>query len=1143
MRKFDPENVSASGKPVGVGTSSSVRFRYVFASSMFAFLLLLVQLSYAQKRYVEKLNRGVVAVRTSPESVFVSWRMLGTDPGSVAFNVYRGETKLNDEPLTTSTNYVDNTSDNGSYHVRAVIKGEEQAPSEAVTAWAGEYMSVPLQRPEGGTVNGSSYTYSPNDISVGDLDGDGEYELIVKWDPSNSKDNSQNGHTGKVFLDAYKMNGTHLWRIDLGWNIRAGAHYTQFLVYDFDSDGKAEVVCKTADGTIDGAGIVIGDAAADHRNANGYILTGPEFLTVFNGETGAAMATTDYLPGRGNVSAWGDNYGNRVDRFLAGVGYFDGEKPSILMTRGYYTRSVLVAWDWRGGQLTQRWTFDSDTPGNSAYAGQGNHSLSIADVDGDGKDEVIYGAMAVNHDGTGMYSTGHKHGDAAHVSDLDPDRPGLEVYSIHETAATPGASMWDARTGEILWKTANADVGRGVAADISAEHRGAEAWGFGGVRNAKGEVISTSNPASTNFAIWWDGDLLRELLNDNRIDKYGVGRLLTATGAASNNGTKATPNLQADLFGDWREEFILRDESNTSLRIYTTTIPSKYRLYTHMHNPQYRVAIAWQNVGYNQPPHVDYFLGDGMNLPPQPEIRLAGTSEVPENTNSLLPPSHLRATEIAFESINLSWQDNAENETSVLLYRSLDEETFTLLATLPANTTTYLDEELTPDTRYYYRLQATTADESSAFSIPVAFSTRAVPTPPAAPSAPSPADGSTYAETDRLNLRWTGSDNTDTYKIYFGTTADNLQHLGDVTATASEIITVASNTTYYWRIDAVNEVTTTAGPVWSFTTQELNQTGIRGDWRFDATSGTEVTDESEYANHGEVKNIENHAWVEGRLGNAIDLANAEATSHVHVPHQQHLFFDVNSFTVSLWVKAPAQTEQSYLFHKGTFARDEAAGATGQWFGLEVKDNLIRFAVDDDITKSEVGTNNATFFNNEWVHVVTVRDVENKKLRIYRNGVLAQEVNDNTNTGIGQTEPLIIGNNSNLETPFKGMLDEFKIFNYSLSEAEIMALYNNTVTSTATEAANAHMLQLYPNPATDKLNLAFTLDKQEEVTITVYDQLHGRKVQQLVSSTMAAGSYSLQLSANDARFSKLAAGVYLVVLQTPTHRVVKRLVKQ
>ncbi|WP_187263100.1 rhamnogalacturonan lyase family protein [Pontibacter beigongshangensis] len=1136
MRKIDSKNLLGAG-------SKQTHVLWGFASFLLVSLLLLAQAGYAQKRYMEELNRGVVAVRTDANAVFVSWRMLGTDPANVAFNVYRGETKLNAEPLTMSTNYVDNTSANGAYHVRAVIKGEEQASSEAVTAWAGAYMSVPLQRPEGGTVNGSSYTYSPNDVSVGDLDGDGEYELIVKWDPSNSKDNSQKGHTGKVFLDAYKMNGTHLWRIDLGWNIRAGAHYTQFLVYDFDSDGKAEVVCKTADGTIDAAGTVIGNATADYRNSDGYILTGPEFLTVFNGETGAAMATTNYLPGRGSVSAWGDNYGNRVDRFLAGVGYFDGEKPSILMTRGYYTRSVLVAWDWRNGELTQRWMFDSNTPGNSAYAGQGNHSLSIADVDGDGKDEVIYGAMAVDHDGTGLYSTRHGHGDAQHVSDLDPDRPGLEVYSIHETPSTPGASMWDARTGEILWKTANADVGRGVAADISAAHRGAEAWGFGGIRNAKGEVISTSNPPSNNFAIWWDGDLLRELLNDNRIDKYGAGRLLTATGAASNNSTKATPNLQADLFGDWREEVILRDESNTSLRIYTTTIPTKYRIYTHMHNPQYRVAIAWQNVGYNQPPHVSYFLGDGMNLPQQPDIRLAGTTGVPENTNSILPPSHIGATKVTFETIQLSWQDNAENETNILVYRSADDETYTLVATLEANATAYLDKDLEPTTKYYYRLQATNAEEHSAYSLPVAISTPAKPTPPAATSNPSPVNGAEYAESDKLTLRWSGSDNTETYKVYFGTTAESLEHLEDVATTASAVITVAENTTYFWRVDAVNEVATTAGSVWSFSTKELNQTGIRGDWRFDATSGNVVTDDSEFANHGEVKNMTNHAWVAGRAGNAIDLANAETNSHVQVPHQQHLFFDTNSFTVSLWMKAPTQPANAYLFHKGTFARNEGTGATGKWFGLEVKDNLIRFAVDDDVTKTEVGTDNATFFTNEWVHVVTVRDVEAKKLRLYRNGVLAHEVNDNTNNGIGQTDPLIIANTGNLDSPFKGMLDEFKLFNYSLSQAEIVELYNNTVTSTATEAAKEGMFQIYPNPAKDKLNLTFTLDKQEEVTLTIYDQLQGRKVQQVVNATMAAGTHHLQLSADDPQFSQLAAGVYLCVLQTSSHRLVKRLVKQ
>ncbi|CAM3670444.1 LamG-like jellyroll fold domain-containing protein [Pontibacter korlensis] len=1009
-------------------------------------LSLIVNAANAQKRYMEELNRGVVAVRKNANQVFISWRLLGTDPSDVAFNVYRGETKLNDEPLVLSTNFVDKSAaSEATYHVRAVVQGQEQAPSEEAVVWQGAYMSLPLNRPAGGTVNGSSYTYSPNDMSVGDLDGDGEYELIVKWDPSNSRDNSQKGYTGKVFLDAYKLSGEHLWRIDLGWNIRAGAHYTQFLVYDFDSDGKAEVVCKTADGTVDGTGVVIGDASADYRNSDGYILAGPEFLTVFNGETGGAMATVDYLPGRGNVSSWGDSYGNRVDRFLAGVGYFDGERPSILMARGYYTRSVLVAWDWRNGQLSQRWTFDTNDPEYSAYAGQGNHSLSIADVDSDGKDEVVYGAMAVDHDGTGLYSTGHKHGDAQHVSDLDPDRPGLEVYSIHETPATPGASLWDARTGEVLWKTANADVGRGLAADITAAHRGFEAWGFGGVRNIKGEVIATSNPASTNFAIWWDGDLLRELLNENRIDKYGVGRLLTATGASSNNSTKATPNLQADLFGDWREEFIVREDNNESLRIYTTTFPTNYRLYTLMHNPQYRVAIAWQNVGYNQPPHVSYYLGDNMNLPLQPEVRLAGTSTVPDNTNSLTPPSHMMAQDLTFSSVRLSWQDNAEGETAILLLRSEDDSSYTELATLAANTTFYEDKSVEPDTRYFYRLRTLQGEALSAFSMPFALATPAIPTKPEVPYNPAPADAVTYEGTDKLTLRWAGSDNTDTYKVYFGTNPAKLAFKGDAAAASFSVANLADNTTYYWRVDAENEVGLTTGAVWSFNTATLNQTGIRGDWRFDEASGIGVQDHSKYGNHGELKNTDGSIWTRGKFNRALDLTGTTAlNSHVQVPHQDQLYFDDNSFSVSLWIKTPARSPQSYyIFHKGTFSQNDATGATGQWFGLEVKDALIRFAVDDNITKTEVGANNATFLTDEWVHVVVIRDRESKKLRLYRNGALVSEASDNTSAGIGQTESLVIGNNSNYNGPYRGMLDELKVYNYSLSEEEISALYRDS----------------------------------------------------------------------------------------------------
>ncbi|WYU00151.1 rhamnogalacturonan lyase [Paenibacillus sp. FSL H7-0942] len=580
---------------------------------------------------MEYLDRGVVAVKTGT-GVFISWRLLGTEGSNVSFNVYRDGTKVNASPITNSTNLQDASGTSSSkYTVRAVVSGTEQAASAAASVWGNNYLSVPLSVPAGGTTpDGVAYTYSANDASAGDLDGDGEYELIVKWDPSNSKDNSQSGYTGEVFIDAYKLNGTRLWRISLGKNIRAGAHYTQFMVYDLDGDGKAEVAMKTADGTKDGTGVVIGDASKDYRNSSGYVLSGPEFLTVFNGQTGKALSTVNYEPARGNVSSWGDNYGNRVDRFLAAIAYLDGERPSLVMARGYYTRTVLVAYNWRNGQLTKQWTFDSNTSGNSGYAGQGNHNLSVADVDGDGKDEIVYGAMAVDDNGKGLYTTGLHHGDAMHLSDLDPDRPGLEVFQVHETPSNAGVEFRDAGTGQLIWgvKTTK-DIGRGMAADIDPRYKGAEVWADGSLYTAKGQKLGTTLPSSTNFGIWWDGDLLRELLDSNRIDKWNYANsttmnLLTASGVSSNNGTKSTPNLQADLFGDWREEVVWRTNDSSALRIYTTTAVTDKRIYTLMHDPVYRLGVAWQNVAYNQPPHTGFYLGEGMSTPQVPNIRYAG---------------------------------------------------------------------------------------------------------------------------------------------------------------------------------------------------------------------------------------------------------------------------------------------------------------------------------------------------------------------------------------------------------------------------------------------------------------------------------------------------------------------------------------
>ncbi|WP_328803701.1 rhamnogalacturonan lyase family protein [Paenibacillus puerhi] len=595
-------------------------------------------------RQAEYLDRALVAVKTD-EGVYVGWKMLGTDPSDIAFNLYRDGMKVNATPITGATNILDRNGKLSSVYALKTVSasGADKTAAKETGVWDANYLSVPLQKPEDGiTPNGLAYTYRANDTSVGDLDGDGTYELIVKWDPSNSKDNAHSGYTGNVYLDAYKLDGTRLWRIDLGKNIRAGAHYSQFMVYDMDGDGKAEVALKTADGTKDGTGAVIGVANADHRNSSGYILQGPEYLTVFDGLTGKALATTDYDPPRGVVGDWGDTYGNRVDRFLAAVAYLDGERPSLIFSRGYYQKTVIVAYDFKNGELVKRWRFDTnDDEIGEAYQGQGNHNLSVGDVDGDGKDEITFGGMAIDDNGKPLYNTGFGHGDAQHLGDLDPERPGLEYFDVHEHSSSPyGLELRDAKTGEVIWGVwTGLDTGRGMTADLDPSYPGEEMWAatitnaqhipISALYSAKGEVISTTIPSSTNFGIWWDGDLSRELLDDNHIDKWDyvnhtTNRLFTAEGAASNNSTKATPNLQADLFGDWREELVLRSVDSSELRIYTTTDLTETRLRTLMHDPIYRLGIAWQNAGYNQPPHTGFFLGTGMEEPAEPQISVVG---------------------------------------------------------------------------------------------------------------------------------------------------------------------------------------------------------------------------------------------------------------------------------------------------------------------------------------------------------------------------------------------------------------------------------------------------------------------------------------------------------------------------------------
>ena len=593
----------------------------------------------------EKLNRGVVAIRENPSEVIVSWRYLSSDPIQTGFNVYKDGKKLTDTPVTVSTLFRDknNSQKAAVYEVRPVIKGKEThhidgtytLPENAPSG----YLEIPLQKPANGvTPAGETYTYSPNDASIGDVDGDGEYEIILKWDPSNSRDNSHEGYTGEVYIDCYRMNGEQLWRINLGKNIRAGAHYTQFMVYDLDGDGKAEVVMRTADGTIDGKGKVIGDANADYREEGtfdpsrnlimkqGRILKGKEYLTVFSGDTGEALHTIDYIPARGNVSDWGDAKGNRSDRFLACVAYLDGIHPSVVMCRGYYTRTVLAAFDWNGKELKNRWIFDSNNPGCENYAGQGNHNLRVGDVDGDGCDEIIYGSCAIDHNGKGLYSTRMGHGDAIHLTHFDPSRKGLQVWDCHENKRD-GSTYRDAATGEVLLQIkSNTDVGRCMAADIDPTHPGVEMWSGDsqGIRNVKGEVIAPKmRNTPTNMAVWWDGDLLREMLDRNMIIKYDWENkkfvpLVKFTGTLFNNGTKSNPCLQDDMIGDWREEVLVRSEDNASLRLYVSTIPTEYRFHTFLEEPIYRISIATQNVGYNQPTQPGFYFGPDL-------IKMKGT--------------------------------------------------------------------------------------------------------------------------------------------------------------------------------------------------------------------------------------------------------------------------------------------------------------------------------------------------------------------------------------------------------------------------------------------------------------------------------------------------------------------------------------
>ena len=630
-------------------------------------------------RQMEKLDRGLIAIKTDG-GVYLSWRLFdsednifGSADKNVSFNVYRDGKKISE--VATKTNYVDSTVGTN-YSVAPVINGVEGEKCDAVTVYNNSYFDIPLSKPDDETIYDPSgnelatYSFFPADCSTGDVDGDGEYEIIVKW-TSSERDVGSPGdpaYSGTVHLAAYKLDATKLWKndIELGKNVYSSAHTVQFLIYDFDGDGKSEVMCQTSLGSKDGQGKYVSNAAqtdeeikaitdeenstADYRGY-GRITEGKEFLTVFNGETGVAMDTINLPTTRGSENGvdYGDDFGNRSNRFVSDIAYLDGEKPYAIYLRGYYfgrngkQRTSIAGISWDGTALSPTYRFDTQKgqegyyDGAYQYVGNGNHNCTVADVDNDGKDEFITGAlcMEVNDDNEfrPKWCTYLQHGDALHIGNYDPTHTGFEFFTVHEDSGTNslsgnditldfGMSVIDAETGNIMFhEGASADTGRGVMANVGAggyyqiwSAKNSARQSNGGTDFTTATSLTGRNTPSMNFRIFWDGDLYDNLLDGANITDWN-GRNMSNIFSARNydcvsiNGTKANPSLQADLFGDWREEVVYPTTNGMALRVFSTTDTTDYKIKTLMQDPVYRSGVAAEQTAYNQPPHVGFYMG------------------------------------------------------------------------------------------------------------------------------------------------------------------------------------------------------------------------------------------------------------------------------------------------------------------------------------------------------------------------------------------------------------------------------------------------------------------------------------------------------------------------------------------------------
>lgn len=651
----------------------------VMGTSSFSYINSGEKIAAAGQINLEYLDRGISAINTG-SGMLVSWRWLANDDDNAVFKLYRDGTLIYTSESGNATCYLDKSgSASSKYRVDAYSGGKLVSSENCRLTSDNAYFDIPLNPP-----TASGVTYSPNDMSVGDVDGDGQYELFLKWDPSNSKDNSQKGKTEKVYIDCIRLDGTRLWRIDLGYNIRAGAHYTQFYVADFDLDGKAEMCCKTADGTVDGTGKTIGDGSKVYRDGNGFIYTGPEYYTLFDGQTGAALDTIDYEPGRGDPTKWGKSSDktNRVDRFWGTVAYLDGVHPCVVTGRGYYGRMTATAYTVENKKLKKLWMFDTGTSSSSLGYGDGNHNSMPADVDGDGKQEIITGSTCIDDNGSLLWCTNQGHGDAMHVGDLDPARDGIEIWTCHEDRPY-GVSLISGKDGKIIFhNNGSGDTGRCCADNIWAGNPGAELWGnkesdgSTPVKDVSGNTLSCNRPA-INFLIYWDGDLEREVLDGytdspakiyKMNEKGKLDTLLETTGYYTCNTTKGTPCLSADIFGDWREELIVRAADSKSVRVYCTTYETESRVTTLMHDPQYRMQVSAQNTAYNQPPHTSFFLGTGYDMPARPSdcVVNGGNAVPPVKTGAVFDTSYKYTIKNANSGLFLEVADSkAENGVNV----------------------------------------------------------------------------------------------------------------------------------------------------------------------------------------------------------------------------------------------------------------------------------------------------------------------------------------------------------------------------------------------------------------------------------------------------------------------------------------------